>query len=102
MLNSIEVMRDDYLNELPKSINLQSKNVSGAEIQAQKNGKTAESQSNLHDVSFKAYKNKPIPAGKPRLETLSTSALAEICTYLKPAETIRLTMTTKKIQKKAQ
>ena len=30
MLNSIEMLRDEYLNELPKSINIQSNQDSGA------------------------------------------------------------------------
>ena len=53
-------------------------------------------------MSFKTYQNKPIAAGKPRLETLPANVLAEIGTYLKPAETLRLTMTNKQIQKKAE
>ena len=85
MLNSIENMRDEYLHELPKSINIHS------------NSAGPKGQLNHHDVSFKVQRNKPIPAGKPRIETLPAGVLTDICKYLKPTETIRLSMTTKKI-----
>lgn len=94
MLNSIENMRDEYLHELPKSINIHSNSVSG--VKPGVKGPQA-----MHDFSFKEQKNKPIPAGKPRIETLPSGVLTDICKYLKPTETVRLTMTTKQIHKKA-
>eukprot|EP00354_Favella_ehrenbergii_P010151 CAMPEP_0170474414 /NCGR_PEP_ID=MMETSP0123-20130129/16212_1 /TAXON_ID=182087 /ORGANISM="Favella ehrenbergii, Strain Fehren 1" /LENGTH=129 /DNA_ID=CAMNT_0010744195 /DNA_START=119 /DNA_END=505 /DNA_ORIENTATION=+ len=100
-INSIEALRDDFLNELPKSINLHSNPGSGRQ-QAQRatHVQTDMSQNpNLHDVSFKVTGNKPIPFGKPRLETLSGAMLANVCKFLKPEETMRLTMTTKRVQK---
>ena len=56
----------------------------------------------MHDVSFKATGNNPIPAGKPRLDTLPSAMLANVCKFLKPEETVRLTMTTKKVKKESE
>lgn len=39
--------------------------------------------------------SRPIPPGKPQLETVPAGALLDICKYLKPAETLRLTMASK-------
>ena len=89
MLNSIENMRNEYLHELPKSINIHSNSVSG------KSTAGAKGPQSIHDVSFKAQKNKPIPAGKPKIETIPTGVLTDVCKYLKPTETVRLSMTTK-------
>ena len=88
MLNSIENMRNEYLNELPKSINIQSNSVSGKST-------GPKGPQSIHDVSFKAQTNKKIPAGKPKIETIPTGVLTDVCKYLKPTETIRLAMTTK-------
>ena len=51
MLNSMEMMRDEYLHELPKSINIHSNSGS-----AQRNGAAVAGKSDQehHDVSFKA------------------------------------------------
>ena len=59
------MMRNEYLNELPKSINIHSNNSGSGKKHL--GGHDSKGDQVHHDVSFKMQQSKPIPPGKPQL-----------------------------------